>query len=87
MQGHDKPTTKSAANSQRQLLDEWEKSQATRFTVEEVAVLKSVAKNYERWTWIASSLKTWAVWIVAIAAGYTVGLEALVKAVKRLAGN
>ena len=69
----------------RRLLVEHEQhAHAQQLTGAELLAVRELLESDRRWNWVVSGLKTWALWITAIVAGCTVGLEALKSAVKEL---
>ena len=69
----------------RRLLAEHEQqAHAQQLSAGELLAVRELLESNRRWKWVVSSLKTWALWITAIAAGATVGIEALKTAIKAL---
>lgn len=69
----------------KKLLEEHEKQAHTdRLTSVEIIALREILESNRRWKWVVSGLKTWAIWISALVAGSTVGLELLKTIVKTL---
>jgi hypothetical protein len=81
---HENPRPDDAGD---QLLDKYEHARKSKLSVDEIARLRVVLEKQARWDWVGASIKTWAVWIVAVIGAYTVGFDALVKSVKSLAGH
>lgn len=50
----------------------------------DVTAIRDLLEADRRTRWLWSSARAWAVWIAAVVAGYTVGLEALKSILKRL---
>lgn len=84
----DNPTPPSPAAEREfvaRLLAEHERQAHTgQLTAAEIIALRELLESDRRWKWIVSSLKTWALWIAAVAAGWTVGIDALKAFVKSL---
>lgn len=79
------PTPESEREFLLRLLAEHEKLAHTdRLTPAEIAAVRELLESSKRWKWVASGLKAWALWITALVAASTVGLEVLKTAVKAL---
>lgn len=69
----------------RRLLAEHEQqAHAQQLSAAELLAVRELLESDRRWKWVVSGLKTWALWITALVAGATVGIEALKSAVKAL---
>lgn len=67
------------------LLAEHERQAHTgQLTAAEIIALRELLESDRRWKWIVSSLKTLGLWITAVAAAATVGVDALKALVKSL---
>lgn len=82
--GNEPKRTISDDDLAAKLFAKWAESQVSSFTAEEVKELRAIIELRKRLAWVTSSLKTWAVWVAAIVAGYTVLGETLSRAVKTL---
>ena len=51
---------------------------------EDAAALKALLEVDRRTRWLWATARAWAVWIAAVVAGYTVGIDALKAILKRL---
>lgn len=69
----------------RRLLAEHERqAHAQQLSAPELVAVRELLEADRRWAWIATSLKTWALWIAALVAGATVGVETLKTIIKTL---
>lgn len=79
------PSDDSEKEFIRRLLAEHERTaHADRLSAAEILAVRELLESDRRWKWVVTGLKTWALWITAIVAGATVGLEALKTAIKAL---
>lgn len=53
-------------------------------SAEELTALREMLEAERRMRWMWATARTWAVWITAVVAGYTVGIDALKAILKRL---
>lgn len=69
----------------RRLLAEHERAaHASALNAAELVAVRELLESDRRWKWMVNGLKTWALWLTAVAAASTVGMEALKGAVKAL---
>ena len=61
-----------------------DKIAAAQLTAEDIASLRVIIEQDRRTRWLWSTARAWALWISAVVAGATIGLDALKTAVKRL---
>lgn len=81
----EKPKHASDEEFAARILAEHElQAQAQCLTAAELLEVRELLESRKRWEWLRSGLKAGAIWIAAIVAGATVGLEALKAAVKAL---
>jgi len=59
--------------------------EARSFSESEMDTLREMLEQDRRTRWLWSTARAWALWITAVVAGLTVGLDALKAAIKRLA--
>ena len=61
-----------------------QQSHVNQLNAAELLAVRELLESRRRWSWIVSSLKTGALWFVAVAAGWTVGVDALKAFIKSL---
>jgi len=54
-------------------------------TDEETRRIRTLLEQEARWSWLRSTLRTWALAVAAVVTGVTVGLDALRSIIRRLA--
>jgi hypothetical protein len=57
---------------------------AAQLTADDLASLRIIIEQDRRTRWLWSTARAWALWISAVVAGATIGLDALKTAIKRL---
>lgn len=57
---------------------------AAQLTAEDIASLRVIIEQDRRTRWLWSTARAWALWITAVVAGWTIGVDALKSALKRL---
>lgn len=81
----EKPKHASDEEFAARILAEYQRqAQAQCLTAAELLEVRELLETRRRWEWIRTGLKAGAIWIAAIVAGATVGLEALKATVKAL---
>ncbi len=66
------------------LRDALAKMKDAQLTEEDSKALREMLEQDRRTRWLWSTARAWAVWIAAVVAGYTIGLDALKAMLKRL---
>ena len=61
-----------------------DKIAATQLTAEDVQALRVIIEQDKRTRWLWSTARAWALWVSAVVAGATIGMDALKTALKRL---
>ena len=56
----------------------------TQLSPEDLAALRLLLEQDRRTRWLWTTARTWALWVTAVVAGMTVGLDALKTVLKRL---
>jgi hypothetical protein len=64
--------TKRVHNSRREMV----------LTEDEISDLRNLLEHQKRIVWFWATVKTWAIWITAVAAGVTIGWDALSRIVQ-----
>lgn len=82
--GNEPKRTASDDDFAAKLFAKWAESQVSSFTAEEIKELRTIIEVRKRVAWITGGLKTWAVWLVAVVAGWTVLGETLARLAKNL---
>lgn len=59
-------------------------AEKTQFSADDIAAIKLLLEQDRRTRWLWTTARTWALWVTAVVAGFTVGLDALKAALKRL---
>ena len=75
---------KSLWKANEHLADSLEKVEKSMFSDSERAALREKIEQDRRTRWIWSTARAWALWITAVVAGLTVGLDFLKAALTRL---
>jgi len=78
------PDESGRAFAQRLLAEHEKQAHAQQLNAAELVAVRELLEADRRWKWVAAGVKTWALWIAAVVAGSTVGLEAIKTAVKAL---
>lgn len=82
-----KPPRTSAEETdfaRRLLQDHIDQQHAQQLTPAEILAVREMLEVRRRWQWIGASVKTWAVWITAVVAAWTVGIDVLKSFIKSL---